>query len=91
MERQRSYHDEERVTPEMLDGFEAGQLLCSHSRMVTDRGVSVCPILVEAADARLGATLKEAAVAYPLRHRACYTCYQYGALCANPTGGGRDA
>jgi uncharacterized Fe-S cluster-containing radical SAM superfamily protein len=83
--RQRGYREEEWVSPEMMDGFDQGQLLCNHSRMVTDRGVFVCPILIEAPDARLGATLHEALTPYPLRHRACHTCYQYGALCSNPS------
>jgi len=89
--RQRGYRDEERVTPEMMEGYDPGRLLCNHSRIVSDRGVHVCPILIEAPDALLGATLAESLVAYPLRHRACYTCYQYGALCANPSEGRRDA
>jgi molybdenum cofactor biosynthesis enzyme MoaA len=91
VKRQRGYRDEERVTPEMLDGYDLDKLLCHHSRIVTDRGVFVCPILIEAPDARLGETLMEAEAPFPLRHRACYTCYQFGALCANPTAGGRDA
>ncbi|HXG09148.1 MAG TPA: radical SAM protein [Gemmataceae bacterium] len=90
-ERCRGYREEERVTPEMMDGYDTGQLLCSHSRIVTDRGVYVCPILIEAPDARLGDTLAEALTPYPLRHRACYTCYQYGALCANASSGQRHA
>ncbi len=90
-DRQRGYRDEERVTPEMMDGYDPERLICSHSRIVSDRGVHVCPILIEAPDARLGATLAESLGAYPLRHRACYTCYQYGALCANPSEGRRDA
>jgi molybdenum cofactor biosynthesis enzyme MoaA len=89
-ERRRGYHPDERVTPEMMDGFDQGQLLCNHSRIVTDRGVFVCPILIEAPDARLGATLGEALGAYPLRHHACYTCYQYGSLCSNPSGARRE-
>jgi molybdenum cofactor biosynthesis enzyme MoaA len=87
----RGYHADERVTPEMMAGFDQGQLLCSHSRIVTDRGVAVCPILIEAPDAHLGATLAVSLTAFALRHHACYTCYQHGALCANPSGGPRDA
>jgi sulfatase maturation enzyme AslB (radical SAM superfamily) len=90
IERQRGYHSEERVTPEMMSGFDQGQLICNHSRIVTDRGVYVCPILIDAPDARLGATLAEALGDYPLRHHACYTCYQYGSLCANPSSRARD-
>jgi molybdenum cofactor biosynthesis enzyme MoaA len=90
-ERRRGYHDEERVMPEMMEGYDPGRLICSHSRIVSDRGVHVCPILLEAPDARLGATLAESLGAFALRHHVCYTCYQYGALCANPSAGGRDA
>lgn len=83
--RQRGYWADERVTPEMLEGFDTQSLICSHSRTVTDRGVWACPILIEAADARLGGALADALGPYPLRHHACFTCYQYGALCANPS------
>jgi molybdenum cofactor biosynthesis enzyme MoaA len=88
--RRRGYLPEERVTPEMMEGFDAGQLLCSHARVVTDRGVHVCPILIEAPDSRLGRSLADGLRPFPLRHHACYTCYQYGSLCANPTGGAHD-
>src|SRR5262249_38810624 len=86
VQRHRGYREEERVTPEMMKDFDLGQLLCNHSRIVTDRGIYVCPILIDAPDARLGATLSGAHGAYPLRHSTCYTCYQYGTLCANPSG-----
>jgi molybdenum cofactor biosynthesis enzyme MoaA len=89
--RRRGYRDEERVTPEMMEGFDPGQLICNHGRVATDRGVFVCPILIEAPDARLGGTLAESLGPYPLRHHACYTCYQYGTLCSNPSGGRHDA
>jgi sulfatase maturation enzyme AslB (radical SAM superfamily) len=82
-DRFRGYRDRERVTPEMMEGFDQSQLVCNHSRMATDRGVYVCPILIEAPDARLGSTLAEALRPYSLRHRACYTCYQYGTICSN--------
>jgi molybdenum cofactor biosynthesis enzyme MoaA len=90
-ERRRGYYPDERVRPEMMEAFDQGLLLCNHSRIVTDRGVAVCPILIEAPDAHLGKTLAESLTAFPLRHHACYTCYQYGTLCANPSGGKRDA
>jgi AdoMet-dependent heme synthase len=89
--RHRGYHVEERVTPEMMEDYDQGQLVCHHSRIVTDRGVFVCPILIEAPDARLGDTLAESLGPFALRHHACYTCYQYGALCANASSGKRDA
>jgi molybdenum cofactor biosynthesis enzyme MoaA len=90
-QRQRGYHPDERVTPEMMEGYDPGRLLCNHARVVTDRGVCVCPILIEAPDALLGGTLAEGLGPFALRHQACSTCYQHGALCANPSGARRDA
>jgi sulfatase maturation enzyme AslB (radical SAM superfamily) len=90
-QRQRGYHDDERVTPEMMVGYDQNLLVCNHSRMVTDRGVFVCPILIESADAKLGSTLAEAQRPFAIKHSACYTCYQYGALCSNSSSVQRDA
>jgi AdoMet-dependent heme synthase len=75
-------HDEV-LTDEMLVGFDRDLLMCSNSRLVTDRGVWVCPLLVDMPDARLGASLATAAPQYELRHRACTRCYQYGTICGN--------
>jgi molybdenum cofactor biosynthesis enzyme MoaA len=88
--RTRGYLQEERVSEEMMVGYDASQLLCSSSRIVTDRGVHVCPILVAEPDSRLGQTLAQATAAYPLRHQACYTCYLHGAICANVTVSGES-
>jgi sulfatase maturation enzyme AslB (radical SAM superfamily) len=74
---------DECVTTAMLEGFDRDLLMCSNSRLVTDRGVWVCPLLVEKHDARLGATLDEAASSYELRHQACITCWRYGTFCGN--------
>jgi len=82
-ERTHGYRDSERVTRRMMKGFDASQLVCEHSRIVTDRGVYVCPILIESADARLGDTLADSTKPFSLSHGACYTCYQYGAICSN--------
>lgn len=85
--RTRGYDESERVDEMMMAGFDASQLICEHSRIVTDRGVYVCPILIDSQEARLGETLAESLGPYPLRHGACYTCYQYGAICSNPSSG----
>ena len=90
-ERQRGYGADERVTAEMMEGYDQNLLVCNHSRIVTDRGVFVCPILIEAADAKLGTTLAESQRPFAIKHPACYTCYQYGALCANASSQQRDA
>jgi MoaA/NifB/PqqE/SkfB family radical SAM enzyme len=76
-------HHEIILTEEMLRGFDRDLLMCSNSRIVTDRGVWVCPLLVEEPDARLGNSLNDSVADYELRHRACHTCYQYGTFCQN--------
>ena len=48
-------------------------------------------ILIESPDSLLGESLEEARTAFPLRHGACYTCYQYGAICSNPSSGGQGS
>ncbi len=83
--RTRSYNSDERVTHEMMQGYDASQLLCSTTRLVTDQGVWVCPILLDSAEARMGESLSDALGDYPLRHNACHTCWRYGAICSNET------
>jgi len=81
------YRDSERVTPEMWAGYDASLLVCEHSRIVTDRGVHVCPILIESSDSLLGQDLTQSLRPYEIRHGACFTCYQHGAICSNPSAG----
>ncbi len=82
------YDPDQWVTREMMDGFDAGDLLCSKSRIVTDRGVFVCPILIEKEDARLGGDVAAAAAsAFALRHQACYSCWLWGSICSNASSG----
>ena len=84
-ERAGGYRDYERVTNEMLEDYDLDQLVCAHSRVVTDRGIWVCPILLDAADGGLGDDLGRAAAApFALSHGACHTCWMHGAICANP-------
>ena len=85
-ERTHGYRDSERVTHEMMEDFDASAFICEHARIVTDRGVHVCPILIESPDSRLGDALSDAQQPFALSHGACYTCYQYGSICANPSG-----
>ena len=82
-ERTHGYGEYERVTEEMLDGYDCSQLICSNSRVATNRGVVVCPILLESPTAYMGDTLKVASKSYKLKDSACYTCYLYGAICSN--------
>lgn len=87
-ERNRSYTDCERVSHEMLHGYDLSRLLCSSARLVTARGVYACPILLDYPSARLADTLTEAVgMDAPLAEAACYTCYTNGAICSNATTG----
>jgi MoaA/NifB/PqqE/SkfB family radical SAM enzyme len=82
--RDRGYREDERVTQAMMDGYDASQMICAYSRIVTDRGVHVCPILIEQPDSVLAQTIEGATKKdYPLRHQACYTCWLHGAICSN--------
>ena len=87
-ERTEGYEASERVTREMLVGFDASQLVCSSARCVSDRGVHVCPILIESPDSVLGDSLASAMRPFALDHGACSTCWQYGSICSNVNLGG---
>jgi len=88
--RSAGYDPHEWVTAQMLEGYDRGQLLCSSSRVVSDRGVHVCPILLDRPDSVLGSTLEEADRPFALSHQACYTCWLHGAICSNFGGIGED-
>jgi MoaA/NifB/PqqE/SkfB family radical SAM enzyme len=77
--RTRAYEDWERITELRAD--EAGMLQCSTCRMVTSKGVYVCPILIDSDDARMGQTLAETLRPFPLAHGACHTCWVTGMTC----------
>ncbi len=85
--RDHGYGKYEFVTEAMMIGYDESQLLCHNSRVVSDRGVHVCPILVDKPDAKLGTTLEDSFKGYRLRHQACITCYRFGALCSNASSG----
>lgn len=61
------------------DGWD--HLQCSSCRMVTGRGVWVCPILVNEPEGKMGETLADTLGTYPLAHPACWTCHVYGVSC----------
>lgn len=80
-QRSRPYDPWEQITPEMLDEKSASTLQCSSCRMVTARGVYVCPILIDEPDARMGASIEETLRPFPLRYGACHTCWVTGMTC----------
>ncbi|HZC36639.1 MAG TPA: radical SAM protein, partial [Chthoniobacterales bacterium] len=81
--RDHGYSDDEYITKSMMVGYDCSQLICSNSRIVSARGVHVCPILVDQPDSLIGPRLSSAKKSFELRYQACMTCYQYGALCSN--------
>ncbi len=85
------YAPSERVTGEMMVDYPVDLLLCSSARLVTSRGVWVCPILLDYESGRLGDTLS-AAVERPARltEQACHTCWLHGAVCSNVPSLSRD-
>ncbi len=87
-DRNRGYQPCERVTHEMLHGYDLDRLLCTRARLVTASGVYACPILLDYPSARLADTLAAAVtIDAPLGEAACYTCYTNGAICSNATTG----
>jgi molybdenum cofactor biosynthesis enzyme MoaA len=84
-ERTEGYGQFERLDAEMLEGFDMNNLVCHHSRVVTDKGIAVCPILLDSPEAIMGDTFEEASRSFPLAFGACFTCYQFGAICTNPS------
>jgi hypothetical protein len=81
--RDHGYSEHDYITKSMMVGYDSNQLMCSNSRIVSARGVHVCPILVDQPDSLLGKRLSRAKQAFALKYQACVTCYQYGALCSN--------
>ena len=77
--RTRAYEDWERVAE--LSGEAAATLQCSTCRMVTSKGVYVCPILIDSNDARMGHSIAETLRPFPLAHGACHTCWVTGMTC----------
>jgi MoaA/NifB/PqqE/SkfB family radical SAM enzyme len=81
--RDHGYSEHDYITESMMVGYDTGQLMCFNSRIVSARGVHVCPILVDQPDSYLGKRFSDAKPAFRLSHQACMTCYRYGALCSN--------
>ena len=77
----RNYSDNEHVTEKCFENYAITNLQCSSSRMATQTGVYVCPILVDKVEARMGDTIEETLRPFPLSHSACYTCRVTGMTC----------
>ncbi|HEY2829198.1 MAG TPA: radical SAM protein [Thermoanaerobaculia bacterium] len=79
--RTRGYASGERLTAEDLDGADMSVLQCSTSRTITNKGVYVCPILINYDAARMGGTIAETLRPFPLAYGACHTCWVDGVTC----------
>ncbi|MGZ8797713.1 MAG: radical SAM protein [Thermoanaerobaculia bacterium] len=64
-QRTRAYADWERISSEMLKDGDAAKLQCSSCRMVTSKGIYVCPILIEQPEARMGESIGETLRPFP--------------------------
>ena len=80
-QRLRAYDSWESLRGRSLTAEESEKLQCSSCRMVTSRGVYVCPILIDEPSARMGASLGETLRPFELAHAACFTCHEYGVTC----------
>lgn len=79
--RSRGYASCETLEGVSINAGQAAALVCSTSRMVTSRGVYVCPILIDSPAARMGETLEQALRPFELSHQACFTCHVMGLSC----------
>lgn len=79
--RGRAYDSWETLRGRELTPEETAPLVCSSGRMVTSRGVWVCPILLDSPGARMGATLEETLRPFTLSSPACFTCHEMGLTC----------
>lgn len=79
--RSRSYCRLETLEGRGLAEGQAWDLVCASGRMVTSRGVFVCPILIDEPAARLGSTLGETLHPFTLSHGGCFTCVVEGLSC----------
>jgi MoaA/NifB/PqqE/SkfB family radical SAM enzyme len=82
-DRNRPYTSQELFTEECFVNYDYSNLQCSTCRMVTEKGIWVCPILINEEGARMGDTLGEAATAFPMKYMACWTCRMEGMNCTN--------
>jgi MoaA/NifB/PqqE/SkfB family radical SAM enzyme len=79
VERMRGYEAWERIVD--LTEEDASVLQCSTSRMITSKGVYVCPILLDYDEARMSDSIEESLRPFPLKFGACHTCWVDGVSC----------
>ena len=82
-ERNRGYTELELFTETCFTNYDYEQLQCSKCRMVTEKGVWVCPILINDNNGKMGDKLEETFKPYPMKSPACWTCRMSGLSCEN--------
>lgn len=80
-EHRRPYRAAERVTAKCVEGADPRGLMCSSSRLVTERGTWVCTLLANVEAAKMGETLGETLRPFKITHGPCYTCFTAGVRC----------
>jgi sulfatase maturation enzyme AslB (radical SAM superfamily) len=81
-QRLRSYREVERVTAKCVEGADPRALMCSNSRLVTERGVWVCTLLANVEGAKMGETVEETLRPFKITQGACFTCFTQGVRCS---------
>ena len=79
--RSRAYEPWETLRGRALAADEVEALQCSSGRMATEKGVYVCPILLDFPGARMAERLQDTLRPFALKFRACYTCHEQGLSC----------
>lgn len=82
-QRSHGYSDHELFTETCFTNYNYEQLQCSKCRMVTEKGVWVCPILVNEEGGKMGETLEQTFKPFGLKYTACWTCRMAGLSCEN--------
>ncbi len=83
IDRDRGYGSEELFTEDCFTDYDYNNLQCSKCRMVSERGVWVCPILTNEDHAKMGDNLTETEKPYEMVDMACWTCRMDGMMCTN--------
>lgn len=81
--RSRSYNTTELFTEECFTEYDYKQLQCSKCRMVTEKGVWVCPILVNEEGAKMSNDINGSFKPFGMKYAACWTCRMDGMSCEN--------
>ena len=69
-----AYDENEFVTQEELEKVDSSKFDCANSRVISENGVYVCPMLVNDPRGKVGNTLADSSKRFFLEPNICYTC-----------------